>query len=105
MALHRELVWIKAVAFLTCLMSVAWGRYQIAYLVALGLAPSRIGLLRAAGLGAKFVATPLWGAWADVHANSTFPVCVAVVAVVALLELYRSPAVVASYVDGDFSAP
>ena len=97
MALHRELVWIKAVAFLTCLMSVAWGRYQIAYLVALGLAPSRIGLLRAAGLGAKFVATPLWGAWADVHANSTFPVCVAVVAVVALLELYRSPAVVASF--------
>ncbi|KAH8063465.1 hypothetical protein JL722_2635 [Aureococcus anophagefferens] len=96
MALHRELVWIKAVAFLTCLMSVAWGRYQIAYLVALGLAPSRIGLLRAAGLGAKFVATPLWGAWAA-PTRTRRSVCVAVVAVVALLELYRSPAVVASF--------
>ncbi len=95
--MHAELVWIKSIAFSTCLMGVAWGRYQIPYLVSLGLAPSRIGLLRAAGLLAKFFAMPMWGAWADVHAQSTFPCVVAVLAVALLLEFYRSPAVVASF--------
>ena len=73
MALAIELVWIKALHALSCLSSVAWGRYQVVYLNSLGLSPSRIGVLRAAGLAAKFFTIPLWGAWQDVSPTSVAP--------------------------------
>lgn len=94
--MHAELIWIKAVSFCTCLSSVAWGRYQVVYFNHLGISPSAIGVLRAAGLGAKFFATPLWGAWQDVHGQSTLPTVACVVLTSFLLELYRSPVVTRS---------
>jgi predicted MFS family arabinose efflux permease len=94
MALHPELIWIKSIHFLSCLSSVAWGRYQVVYLNSLGIAPSAIGALRAAGLAAKFVAIPLWGAWADAAPASTTPLLAALASTAALIHLYRAPTVV-----------
>ena len=94
--MHPELIWIKTIHFLSCLTSVAWGRYQVVYLNSLGIAPSVLGALRAAGLAAKFVAIPLWGAWADTKPASTTPLLAAVAATAALIHLYRAPTVVGS---------
>lgn len=98
MALAIELVWIKALHALSCLSSVAWGRYQVVYLNSLGLSPSRIGVLRAAGLAAKFFTIPLWGAWQDVSPTSVAPALASVASCAALLGLYRRP-----FVTGTFS--
>ena len=87
--------WLISTQVLACLSGVAWGRYQVAYLNSLGIAPSTLGALRAAGLAAKFFCTPLWGAWADARPGVA-PLLAAVAATASLIRLYQAPTVVGS---------
>ena len=87
--------WLISTQVLACLSGVAWGRYQVAYLNSLGIAPSTLGALRAAGLAAKFFCTPLWGAWADARPGVA-PLLAAIAATASLIRLYQSPTVVGS---------
>ena len=63
---ERGLLFAKLLHFLSCLAGAAWGRYQGIYLnTHRHLSPLENGLVRGGGLLAKFLLTPLWGAWSD----------------------------------------
>uniref|UniRef100_A0A7S2WHD1 Major facilitator superfamily associated domain-containing protein n=1 Tax=Rhizochromulina marina TaxID=1034831 RepID=A0A7S2WHD1_9STRA len=91
-----DLVWIKAVHFTTCLSGVAWGRFQVLYLNSKGHSPTNNGLLRAGGLLAKFLCTPMWGAQADRHPPAQ-QLALSVAITGLLIELYRRPSIYTSF--------
>jgi predicted MFS family arabinose efflux permease len=96
MAPDPELVWVKLLSFTACLSNVAWGRYQGVYLnQSQGLTSN--GALRAMGLAAKFLATPLWGAGADYMGDPVLPLLLSVVLITLLFDFYRWPSVVGAF--------
>ena len=87
---------VKLLSFTACLSNVAWGRYQGVYLnQSQGLTSN--GALRAMGLAAKFLATPLWGARADYMGDPVLPLLLSVVLITLLFDFYRWPSVVGAF--------
>jgi len=91
-----ELAWIKAVSFCSGMSNVAWGRYQGNYLNQSGQSVSANGTLRAAGLFAKFLTTPLWGAMAD-QKSPQLLIMYSVSLTSILFDLYRWPSIMGSF--------
>ena len=62
----RRLLFAKLLHFTSCLANAAWGRYAGIYLnTQRHLTPLENGVVRGGGLLAKFLLTPMWGAWSD----------------------------------------
>ena len=62
----RRLLFAKLLHFTSCLANAAWGRYAGIYLnTQRHLIPLENGVVRGGGLLAKFLLTPMWGAWSD----------------------------------------
>ena len=61
-----HLIESKLLHFTSCLANAAWGRYAGIYLnTQRHLTPLENGVVRGGGLLAKFLLTPMWGAWSD----------------------------------------
>ena len=95
--MDKELVWVKLLSFVSCLSNVAWGRYQGVYLNSTGQTLTNNGALRAMGLAAKFLATPLWGACADFMGDPVVPLLLSVVLITLLFDFYRWPSVIGAF--------
>lgn len=94
--MDSELLWVKALAFTACLSNVAWGRYQGVYLNQ-SQSLSSNGALRALGLAAKFMVTPVWGAAADYFGDPVVPLLLSVTLTTLLFDFYRWPSVIGSF--------
>jgi hypothetical protein len=86
----HQLLFVKLLHFMTCLAGASWGRYQGIYLnTQRQLTPLQNGAVRAAGLAAKLLLTPCWGAWADSSGNPRRLLIVSVLLCAGLFDCYR----------------